>query len=131
MAQGLGISDRFLFLGFREEVGWFLNRFDIFTLASKYEGLGTSVLDALSCGKACVCTDGGGIPEMITNDVNGLLVPARTPEKLAAALCYLIENPAERARLSANARQSAEKFSITNTVKEHIKLYQELLNERV
>ncbi|MCF7918578.1 MAG: glycosyltransferase family 4 protein [Candidatus Cloacimonetes bacterium] len=131
MTTELGISERFRFLGFREEVGWFLNSFDIFILASKYEGLGTSVLDALACGRACVCTDGGGIPEMIKNNENGLLVPAQQPEKLAAAVSRLIENPAERAGFSANARQSVEKFSVDNTVREHIILYQELLDERI
>jgi len=126
-----GIEERFRFLGFRQEVGYFMNSFDIFTLSSKFEGLGTSVLDALACGKACACTKGGGIPEMINDNENGLLVPVKDHEKLAEAFCYLIENSAERKRLGKAARKSVEKFSVDNTAQEHIKLYKELLGERL
>lgn len=126
--RDLGIESRFLFMGFTKNIGWYLNSFDIFTLASKYEGLGTSVLDALACNKACVCTDGGGIPEMITDGENGLLVPAQNPQKLADAYCSLIENPSQREQLAKKARKSVEKFSVNNTVKKHIALYQDLLN---
>jgi glycosyltransferase involved in cell wall biosynthesis len=126
--QELGIADRFLFMGFRKDIGWWLNSFDIFSLASKYEGLGTSVLDALACGKPCVCTDGGGIPEMISNEQNGILVPAQNQQKLAAAFCDLIENPQKRERLGNKARQSVKEFSIENTINNHIHLYKELLD---
>ena len=68
---------------------------------------------------------------MINDNENGLLVPVRSYKKLAAAFCYLIENPAERKRLSAAARKSVEKFSVDNTAKEHIKLYEELLSEKI
>ena len=131
LTNKLGIADRFIFGGFRNEVAWFLNSFDIFTLASKYEGLGTSVLDALACGKACVCSNGGGIPEMIKHNENGLLFEARKPEELAKSLNYLIEHPSERERLAKVGLASVEKFSVEHTAKEHIKLYEELLNGKI
>jgi len=122
-----GLQEKFLFLGYKSNVYDYLKRFDIFVLASKLEGLGTSVLDALSCGKAIVATDAGGIPEMIVDRVNGLLVPKQNPEALANAIVELIADSELRDKLSRQAKESVGLFDITQLVEQHIELYNRLI----
>src|SRR5918999_1191056 len=69
-----------LLAGFRPDVLSLHKAFDIFVISSLTEGLGTSLLDAMACGKAIVATTAGGMPEVVAHGVNGLLVPPRDPE---------------------------------------------------
>lgn len=123
-----GISERFILAGHQDNVYDYIKAFDIFVLASKLEGLGTSVLDALNCGKACVCTDAGGIPEMISNRKNGILVPKKDPHALAQALTLVIEDADLRRDLGKNASESVKAFDIAVNVQKHIELYDRLIN---
>ncbi|MFO7660581.1 MAG: glycosyltransferase, partial [Candidatus Cloacimonadaceae bacterium] len=93
LATELKISDRIIFTGFQSNVGEFLKAFDIFVLASKKEGLGTSVLDAMSVGSPIVATRAGGIPEMIKDKENGLLVNTGDSDALSQAVLHLLDNP--------------------------------------
>lgn len=111
LARELGLAERFIFTGFQPEVGKFLKSFDIFVLASKKEGLGTSVIDAMALGLPVIGTDAGGIPELITDRDCGLLVPRRDPAKLAAAILELAGNAGLRQKLGEAAQQKSEKFS--------------------
>ena len=63
--------------GFRPDVLSLHKAFDIFVMSSVTEGLGTSLLDAMACGKPIVATTAGGIPEVVEDGVTGLLVPPR------------------------------------------------------
>lgn len=123
------IADNFLLLGYKTNVYDYLKRFDIFVLASKLEGLGTTVLDALSCGKAIVATNAGGIPEMIKDRENGLLVPKQNPEELAKAMLELIANPSLREKLAESAQESVHKFDLKPLIDSHIQLYSELTKD--
>lgn len=122
-----GLQDNFLFLGYKANVYDYLKRFNIFVLSSKLEGLGTSVLDALSCGKAIVATNAGGIPEMIVDRVNGLLVPKQNHTELAKAIIELIDDEKLRDKLAIEAKESAKLFDIAQLVDQHIALYQRLM----
>src|SRR5437588_3930933 len=72
--------------GFRADVLGCIKGFDLFAMSSVTEGLGTSLLDAMACGRAIVATRAGGIPEIVEDGVNGLLVPPRDAASLAAAI---------------------------------------------
>jgi len=126
LAKELNIADRFIFTGFQSQVGEFLKAFDIFILASKKEGLGTSVLDAMSVGLPIVATRAGGIPEMIKDGENGLLVNTGDSDALAQAVLYLIDNPQTAAALGKKALQSVKAFDIHKTVDAYIELYKGL-----
>ena len=63
--------------GFRTDVLGCIKGFDVFAMSSVTEGLGTSLLDAMACARAIVATRAGGIPEIVEDGVNGLLVPPR------------------------------------------------------
>lgn len=126
LLQEKDLTKSFLFLGYKSNVYDYLKRFNIFVLASKLEGLGTSVLDALSCGKAIVATNAGGIPEMIKDRENGLLVPKQNPQQLAQAIITLIEDGVLREKLAKNAKESVQQFDLKPLIDDHIQLYSEL-----
>jgi glycosyltransferase involved in cell wall biosynthesis len=87
--------------GFRPDVLSLIKGLDLFVMSSETEGLGTSLLDAMAAGKACIGTRAGGIPEVIEEGVTGLLVPSRDPPALATAIVRLLEDPARRSRMGA------------------------------
>src|SRR3954464_11028666 len=76
--------------GFRTDVLGCIKGFDLFVMSSITEGLGTSLLDAMACARPIVATRAGGIPEIVVDGVNGLLVEPRQPEALAAAIVELL-----------------------------------------
>lgn len=129
LLQEKSLTKNFLLLGYKSNVYDYLKRFNIFVLASKLEGLGTSVLDALSCGKTIVATDAGGIPEMIKDRENGLLVPRQNPEELAKAILELIAKPSLREKLAVGAQESVHKFDLKPLIDNHIQLYSELAKD--
>lgn len=70
------------------------------------EGIPNSMLEAMATGLPVVATMHGGIPEAVTSGHDGILVPEKSPDELAAAMLSLMGNPAELARLSTNAAAS-------------------------
>lgn len=88
LITGLGLAEQVVMPGFRKDIGVFYKMCDLFVMPSVYEGLGTSVLDALALKKPVVAANGGGLPEMITDNVNGRLVYMRNPESLGKELKY-------------------------------------------
>jgi glycosyltransferase involved in cell wall biosynthesis len=126
----LKLGEKFIFAGYQKKIGKYLKAFDIFVLASKKEGLGTSVLDALSIGIPVIATNAGGIPEMIENGVNGILVSKQNPDELAKAILELINNPERMSMIGKNGKETVSKFSIDNTVEKNIELYKKLLEHK-
>jgi len=126
MAKQLNLENRFIFTGFQKNIGDFLKSFDIFVLASKKEGLGTSVLDALAAGLPVIGTETGGIPEMITHNENGMLVKPQNPQALADTIIELAKDKAKREMLIKKGIISVERFSINNTIEKTIALYESI-----
>ena len=115
---------RLHFLGFRKDVPGLLKRLDVFVMSSHLEGLGTSIMDAMRCGLPVVATRAGGIPELVTDNINGLLVPVRDAPALAAALIRTLTDQPLRQRLATGARTSAElHFSHGRMVEGYARLY--------
>lgn len=129
LIKSKNLTEKFILLGHKSNVYDYLKRFDIFVLASKLEGLGTSVLDALSCGKAIVTTNAGGIPEMMRDGVNGLMVAKQNPKDLALAIIKLIDNQKLREELGVKAKESAGLFDVSLLLEKHLKLYAELVKK--
>ncbi len=122
----LRLGERFIFTGFQKDVGNYLKIFDIFVLASRREGMGTSILDAQSAGLPVVACATGGIPEVVFHDKNGLLVPPGNERALADAMLRLADDPALRKRLGMTALDTVKQFDIQLTVDKYIRLYDEL-----
>ena len=99
----LGLGARFEFLGFRPDAVRIMSAFDIFCLASHHEGLPIALMEALALGLPVVATRVGGVEELVTDGREAVLVAARRPDALAAALLALVHDPERR---SAMARQA-------------------------
>jgi len=129
LVDKLKIKKEFIFAGFQKDIGEYLKIFDIFVLSSKLEGLGTSILDAQSVGLPVIATRTGGIPEVLNDHVDGILVEKGNSEKLSAAIVSLIQDQEKRKNLGYEAMRSVKKFSIENNVDKNIDLYKELLSK--
>ncbi len=79
----------------------------VFALASHAEPLGVVVMEAMAAGLPIVATDRGGIPQLVTQDVDGRLVPPGDPEALADALEWVVADPERAGRIAAAARVAA------------------------
>ncbi|MCB9480665.1 MAG: glycosyltransferase [Desulfobacteraceae bacterium] len=124
----LGLKDRFILRGFQKDVGNHLKNYDVFVLSSKTEGLGTSVMDAMAAGLPCICCKSGGIPELIDDGVNGLLVEKENPVFLADKIIEVFTEEKLRIELGKAAREKSSQFSIDKTVDENIELYKNLVS---
>ena len=124
--KDLGLERHVILGGFRQDVINLLKSFDLFVMSSVTEGLGTSILDAMACGKAVVGTRTGGIPEAVIDGTTGLLVPPHDETALADAIVTLLKNPAQRERLAAAGLARAEEhFSVERMVKETLAVYEQ------
>ena len=111
-------------VGFRPDVLSVHKAFDIFVMSSVTEGLGTSLLDAMACGKPIVATTAGGMPEVVRNGETGLLVPPREHEAMAAAIVTLLtDEPMRRAMGTAGEARVQEHFSAERMVQDTLALY--------
>jgi len=124
MARNLGISDSVIFNGYVENARSLLSTFDIFVLPSRSEAMPYAPLEAGLAGLPVVTTSVGGIPEIIENNVSGILVEKENPEALLSALIKLFENADLRKKLGENLKKKVEtEFSLDKMVRETLKLY--------
>lgn len=124
-AHRLGIDHLVFFLGVRDDVEILLQQSRIFVSPSRWEGLPLSVLEAMAAGLPVIASKVGGIPEVITNDRNGVLIPPNEPELLADAIQRILKGKKFAERIGRNARRSIEKeYSIGKYSRNITKLYQ-------
>jgi glycosyltransferase involved in cell wall biosynthesis len=93
-------------------------------MSSVTEGLGTSLLDAMACGKPIVATTAGGMPEVVADGSTGLLVPPRDHQAMADAIVTLLTNPDLRARMgAAGLARVRVNFSAERMVQDTLEIY--------
>src|SRR4029077_7987225 len=109
-AAGLGLGDRFEFVGFRRDVAGTLSAFDLSVFPSLWEGTPITAFEALAMGKPIVATDADGLLDILTDGVDAAIVPKRDAVALADKIIWALDRPAERARLSAAARQTGQQY---------------------
>jgi glycosyltransferase involved in cell wall biosynthesis len=110
--------------GFRTDVLGCIKGFDVFVLSSVTEGLGTSLLDAMACGKPIVATRAGGIPEVVEDGVNGLLVEPRDHHALAEAIVRLLGDGGQREAMGrAGLARVRERFTLERTIAGTLAVY--------
>lgn len=90
----------------RESIAKFLRKATVFVFPSVREGMPLALLEAMSCGLPVIVADFPGVNEVVTNEVNGLIVPSRDPLALSKAILYILENRDVQKRLGENARQT-------------------------
>ncbi|MFA6254852.1 MAG: glycosyltransferase family 4 protein [Patescibacteria group bacterium] len=114
-----------IYLGKVENAKEYLLAFDLFVLPSVKEGFSYTILEAMQAGLPIVATLVGGLPEMISDSNNGLLVPPADPNALAQAIIKLLENKDLATQLGNQAKIDVnQKFSLAKMISETAKVYQ-------
>lgn len=123
-STSLGLHRHVLFLGELDTIHLFLKVFDIFVLPSLSEGMPVCLLEAMASGCPIVATNVGGIPEMIENGKNGLLVRPADSNALSSAILYLLEHEQVRNSLVIEGKRVVrERFSALKMTKTYEQLY--------
>ena len=112
LAVQLGLEGSVHFLGMRDDVPALLPAFDVFVLSSLHEGLSIALIEAMAAGLPVVATRVGGIPQLITDGEQGVLVRPRDVDQLTRELLRLALDDGERARFAAAGPPRAEQFGI-------------------
>ena len=113
--------------GFRADILSFIKSFDVFVMSSLFEGLGTSLLDAMALSKPTVASDTGGIPEVVSHGETGLLVPPRDVRELAAAIVKLLKDPGRREQMGRAGLERVQRlFSADRMVERTLGVYRNL-----
>jgi glycosyltransferase involved in cell wall biosynthesis len=119
-------TDVLVFEGAVRNVGEILQEVDAAILASHEEGLPNAVLEAMAAGLPVIATDVGGVSELVTDGIEGLLVAPSSPRELARAIERLRRDAPLRARLGQNGRRRAASFRWEACRDSHLALYRTL-----
>ena len=121
----LGLEKHVLLAGFRPDILALHKAFDIFVMSSISEGLGTSLLDAMACGRPIVATTAGGMPEVVADGKTGMLVPPRDHHAMAEAIVKLLKDPTLRKRMGdAGLSLAHSRFSAERMVQDTLRVYE-------
>ena len=126
LKAGSADLDNVIWEGFQPNVGDYLEIMTLFAFPSRNEGLGSTLLDAMDHRVPIVASDVDGIPDLIEDDVSGLLVPPGDAEALATALMALLEDPERSRRLATAAGQRLADFTPEAMAAAYLALYRRL-----
>lgn len=124
----LGLEHVFRFVGYREDVAAWMQAMDVLAVPSWQESFGRVVVEGLAAGCAVVATAVGGIPEIITHERTGLLIPPRDSERLAQGILRLICDTELRQTLVAQGLLRAKDFDIEQHILQMQALYDDVLH---
>lgn len=126
LAASLAVEDLVSFLGHRTDISTLLQLADVGVIASDREGSPLAILEYMAAGCSIVATRVGGIPEIVRDGAEALLVEPGDPEALASAIGQLLLDPARRAALGAAAQErQIREFSLERTVAQTTELYEQ------
>ena len=121
--RDINIAPHVHFLGFRADVAAVTAALDVFVLPSLNEGLGKVLVLAMALGVPVVATRVGGVPEVVEDGRQGLLVPPANPTALAGAITAILEDGERASCMGAAGRLRAECFSAEVMLERHLQLY--------
>ena len=116
----LNLTKNVIFTGVLPKEQWhkLSEKFDIFINTTNTDNMPVSILEAMALGFPIVSTNVGGLPYLITDKEDGLLVPVNNEKMMVNSIIELIEDPNKAAKLSENARKKAENFDLLNIKKQ-------------
>jgi glycosyltransferase involved in cell wall biosynthesis len=123
----LGLGELVHLTGHRPDAIRCMAACDLFVLGSRWEGLPVALMEAFALGLPVVVTAVGGIPQHVSDGVEGLLVPPGDPEALAAAIEKLVRDPDERSLMSRASSARAETFDIRRAQARVEEIYEEVV----
>lgn len=126
----LALGDRFQFLGQRDDVLQLLAGADAFVLASLQEGLPVSLMEATSLGMPIVASAIGGVPQILEDEVDALLVPPGDPGRLVEAMKRLASDPQLREHLGRRAKLRSAMFDIAEAGRAVEEIYVQVAEAR-
>lgn len=127
MIKGTGLKEHFIFTGFRKDITNILSAMDLFVFPSRAEVFGIALVEAMAQKLPCIATNSGALPEIITDNHNGLLFNREDHIDLKEKILSLIKDRRKRKILAQNAKKSVEKFSIERTIVAYENLYYNIL----
>jgi len=126
-AESLQVSGDVRFLGRLDRVVELMQATDLFVLPSQSESFGLAALEAMACGAPVVASRAGGLPEVIEDDVTGILEPVGSVEAMARRAVDLLRDPARHAAMSEAAARKAADFAADRVVPMYEAVYREAL----
>lgn len=124
LIKKLNLENKVFLVGFLDKANEYLKAFDIFTLTSIKEGLPYTILEAGLASLPIVASDVGGIPDIIENGINGILVQKTNSKQITKTIEFMINNPQERKLFGYKLQQKVEKeFSLKQMLEKTLTLY--------
>jgi glycosyltransferase involved in cell wall biosynthesis len=118
------LEEKVFLIGFKDKSPQYLKAFDIFTLTSIKEGLPYTLIEAGFAGLPVVSSNVGGIPDIIDNNINGILTDSKNVSEIKNAIENLIENAEMRENFGNKLKEKVEReFSLDRMLERTIKLY--------
>jgi len=127
-ARRLGIAGSVVFTGNRTDAERFFGVFDVFVISSRLEGLCTSIMDAHTAGVPVAATRTGGIPDLIEDEMTGLLSPPANTSALAANILRLLSDRRLATGCVERAREQSARYDYHSMVYKTEAAYREFLD---
>jgi glycosyltransferase involved in cell wall biosynthesis len=127
----LGVRDKVIFAGMRDDIPQLLSLMDIYTLPSYREGMPRSIIEAMAMARPVVTTNIRGCREEVVHEETGLIVPPRNSKALARAFLDLLNDPERLQRYGRKGRERAEQyFSEKRVLERQLLVYERLITEK-
>jgi N-acetyl-alpha-D-glucosaminyl L-malate synthase BshA len=128
LAHRLGVFQHIHFLGKQENVNELLPLADLMVMPSEMESFGLAALEAMACGVPAIATRVGGVPELIDDNLNGLLFPIGDVEAMATSAIALLNDQPRLTRMASAARKTAQdKFCASRIIPLYEEYYQRVI----
>ena len=128
LACKLGVKNNVIFAGIvseEEKLRYYMTA-DVCVLPSNIESFGIVILESMACGKPVVATRVGGVPDVIKDKENGILVPPKDPKKLADAISYLLTDKAVAVKMGQKGRRIVQRYSWESVTDQTEEVYWEV-----
>lgn len=126
-AASLGLTHKIHFLGLRTDIADALSATDVFVLSSDWEGNPLSVMEAMAAGLPIVSTAVGGVPDLFTNEKEGILVPPGNASRLSNAMAALLASTETRRSMGMGGQARAKNhFDVSRMIREYEQIYESL-----
>jgi N-acetyl-alpha-D-glucosaminyl L-malate synthase BshA len=127
LARQLGVADRVTFLGKQNHVERLIPEAHVLLMPSEMESFGLAALEAMACGVPPVATQTGGVPELITDGLDGFLSPVGDVAAQAARVVSLLTDDSRHERMAAAARHTAmTRYSTSMIIPQYERCYEEV-----
>ena len=130
LTEKLGIHDRVVFTGFREDAMDIMRTFNVMVVPSLSEGFSNVALEAMALGKPVIASDVGGLKDLVRDSENGILVPVKNGEEIALAVKRYHQNPDYAQQLGHQARHDVQnKFTLERMINSTNEYYEKILEQ--